>query len=112
MTVFGKVVGLSSRRHDDHDGIHVRHVVRGQNDWAVPGHMVEAAHAQPEEEPHDWIKQDTNPAVVRVPQFDRFCGPDATSSDNGRPSLLPRFAHAPPSMPEVSTFTGANNYPG
>ena len=72
--------------------------------------MVKPVHAQPEEKPHDGIEQDPNPAIVRVPQLDRVCGPNATSGDNGRPGLLPRFAHATPSMPVVSTFTVANNF--
>ena len=109
MSVFGKVVRLSPGGHDDHDRVHVRQVIRSQDHRSMSRHMVEPAHAQPEEEPHAGIEQDTNAAVIRIAKFDLVRRPDAAPGDDDRPSLLSRFAHVPPSVREVSTFTAAGH---
>ena len=109
VTVLGEVVCLPPRGHDDHDRVDVGHVVRGQDHRAVARDVVESTHAQPEEEPHAGIEQDANAAVIRIAKFDLVRRPDAASGDNGRPSLLSCFAHTPPSVHEVSTFTAAGH---
>lgn len=66
---------------------------------------MQTAHAEPEEEPHPWIQQHSEAAIIRIAEFDLVCTTDAAASNDGCPSLLGRLAHGAPSKPEVSIFT-------
>jgi len=112
MSVFGEVVRFSTCGHDDHDWIHVREMVRSKDDRAASRNVMQASHAEPEEEPHPGVEQHAEASVVRIAEFDLVRGADPAASNNGRPSLLGRLAHVPPSRPEVSIFTADGGFSG
>lgn len=93
VTVLGEVVGLPSGGHDHHDGVHVRKVVRGQDDRSTSWDVVQATHAQPHEEPHGWVHHDPDSTVVRVPKFHSLRLVDAAAESDVAPWVRCFCAH-------------------